>query len=239
MVQVAGSGGFPTARKPTRAIPGVDQPGQPRGGKSAADVHDLAVYRVGQDPPPGRLLGQCAGGGGGDRPVPGELPGGVGHPGQGRDRDEYPDLHRHVGTAVTAEQHIDKHIRAAGVHPPGILRRCGAAGEGVEALVGGLGVGGGQQRPQFGHPVLDRSHPHVPVPAGLHLPAAGAVGVSGEHGAAQRLPEQAVAGPPAAGEDPRLHGGGLLVGERGGSLDRRPQTAQVDITGVQGGQGGG
>ncbi len=143
MIQVAGPGGFPAAGEPAGAIPGPDQPGQPRRRKPPADVHHPAVYRVGQDPPPGRVLGQLAGGGGGDRPVAGELPGAVGHPGQGGHRDEHPDLHGHVGAVVAAEEDVDEGVGTAGVHAPGIVRGGGAAGEGVEALVGSLRVGGG------------------------------------------------------------------------------------------------
>ncbi len=138
---------------------------------------------------------------------------------------------------MAAQQNVGEDVGAAFVHTPDILRVAGAAGQGVDALVGGLGVGGGQERRELGHPFLQRLEAD-PAPSALEFVAlCGAVGVDRKHRAAQRLAERRVAGSSAVGQDPRLDRGGVGVGERFGGVGDGADPAQIEDAGDQGGQG--
>ncbi len=221
MIKIAGSGGFPAAREPARPIPGADMPGKPRRGEPApADLHHTPVDRVGQQPPPTGLGGKLTGQPGGDRPIPDEFPGSVGQPEQRRQRDDHPDLDPDRGIIVEpTQQKVGQDVGAAFIRAAGITRGGGVAGQGVDPLVSGLGIRCGQQRPQLGHPVLDRLDPYRAFPAALGVAVRGAGGVDGEHGPAQRLAEQGMAASPAPGQNPFFHGCGVGVGQDAGGLD--------------------
>ncbi len=105
-------------------------------------------------------------------------------------------------------------------------------------LVGGLGFGSRQERPQFGHAVIEGSDAHLPLPALLLVAPLGAIGVDGEHGPAQGLAEQRVARPTAAGQHLLLDGCRVDLRQRAGGVGDRARSAQVDRTGFQSGQGG-
>ncbi len=138
---------------------------------------------------------------------------------------------------MAAQQNVGEDVGAAFVHTPDILRVAGAAGQRVDALVGGLGVGGGQERRELGHSILQRLEAD-PTPSALELVAlCGTVGVDCEHRAAQRLAEHRVAGPPAPGQDCGFDRGGVGVAERFGGLGDRPDPAEIEDAGGEGRQG--
>ncbi len=89
-----------------------------------------------------------------------------------------------VVVAVAAQQDVGEDVGAAFVDAAGVVRVAGAAGQRVDALVGGLGVGGGQERGELRHPVVEGLEAD-PAPPALELVAlCGAVGVDCEYRAA-------------------------------------------------------
>ncbi len=85
---------------------------------------------------------------------------------------------------MAAQENVGEDVGAAFVDAAGVRRVAGTAGEGVDALVGGLGVGGGQERRELGHPVVQRLQADPAPPALECVALCGTVGVDGEYRAA-------------------------------------------------------